>query len=289
MSLPANIVDFQGRLLELIIDTREYRFVENVPRLIYTTINSSRFVTTVDGKLFDIVRRQLYPVTLIDDIKDEDIVQVTDHDFRTKTLLTSGGSVMMMEGTSDNEQNWTETSRTTSVNQVPLQTLIPTSNERCITSIPNLDDVTRIKTSLVTIDNGIYYLYGTSLAQRLLIHDGVNVVDYVQSCLWINERSTRVIILLMTTGEIKYQLSTNRAWDEVPAFIADGWITMIDNLNQPSQCKLIEIGYQRGLINSDGEVSILDGVNGLIPIDIPLDCFKINQGRKVKSSRNVAL
>ena len=62
--LPLNFIDYQGRLISQVIreDRIEYEVVHNIPRLVYTDINSSKLAITEEGELFDMSLRQAFRI-----------------------------------------------------------------------------------------------------------------------------------------------------------------------------------------------------------------------------------
>lgn len=284
-ALPLNIVVPNGELYSLTPGTEEYQLVPNIPKLVYTDINSNRFAPTDDGKLFDIVQRQRQPVAslLVTNEDDFVITQVIDHSSTHKKLLVQDGSVIVIRG-EINENNWNTRSCHSIMTPTTLA-LIPTQHEQHIRSITAEDLENKLKTSLIVTRDGIYRLYGTSLDDRALVHNGNGVINCTSMLLWIENRSAIVIMLLMNTGEIMYILSDRGAWDESPSF--GNWINIPVIINQPEKHRFVEIGDYRALVNEGGEVSIIDGVNGLTPIDLPLSCFNINRYKNTKSARAV--
>lgn len=277
MSLPLNIVVPNGELYSL--TDEEYQLVENIPKLVYTDINSERFAATEDGKLFDIIQRQLRftsPIPIKNE-EDLDIVQAIDSSINHKTLLTRDGKIVNIHGhVVDN--NWQTHSRSIMTEPRTL-VLIPTQSEQYIEDLTSedLEWITKVKTSMIVTKDGIYHLYSNSLlAEGMLVHNGDNVIDCTYMLLWIHKRHTLTFMLLMNTGEIQYRLGES------------DWRIMEDVIiSQPEKHRFIEIGDHRALVNEGGEISIVDGVSKLITIDLPLSCFNIGQSRSTKSARAV--
>ena len=280
MSIPLNFVDPNGRLITQVIndDGIEYEVVKNIPKLIYTPINSSTLAVTEDGQLFDMSLRRSFRVKNyhfihVIDLSYESMLAMTeDYKLVRLTSYVSPGNVI------DFPIEWS------------LHTMIPTISGGLVTeNLPdNFNHIIKIRTGLITVDEGIFCVQNNRSSYRQLPEINM-IIDATTHNLMVDGTSLYLILALVNDGSIRYCASSmiNTSHSSLSQ-----WTTLI-TIERPSDYRFIEFAHLRGLINNNGECIILEWykMNNTVrnirlrTIDIPLDCFRFGGGY-TKSARN---